>query len=167
MADLAAALHLSKTTLYRHFDTKQALFVECIQRLRDRIYGGRDGEGQEEGIVRAVLNSRIVLENFETYSAMDALLHSVASQGNTPLARMAREKMHQIAADSVPLLQRAVAAKMVKPLDTEAVSYILFGAIMWIGHRMQRDPDFSVDDALSVYWEVMARGILQDGALPK
>ena len=162
MADLAADLHLSKATLYQHFDGKQGLFVECIERMRHRIFPPRLRE-QESKLRgpgrRGYLRARAVLQNFEAYRAMVSLLHSVVSQSDRALSEKAAHELHKIATDSVPALEQAIASGVVRKLDAEAVSYMLFGALMWLGDRVQRDANFDIDAALSVYWDVMGRGI--------
>jgi len=164
MADLAAAVRMSKTTLYQHFDGKQALFVECITRLRQRIFpptpGARPNDASELQ-QRAYERTRELLGDFEPFDAMQTLLHSALAQGDPTLASVARRELHAIAADSVPALREAMDAGLVRRLDPEAVSYMLFGAVMWIGKRMQADPELGLDSALAVYWDVMSRGILE------
>lgn len=69
IGEISGALRMSKKTVYRHFDSKEALVTACVNRITSAIYPQMETILEGEGPARAKL-----LEAFETLSRIPALV---------------------------------------------------------------------------------------------
>ena len=136
LSDVGRELGLSKAALYRSFDSKEALFVECIDRIRFLVVprGARDaGKREPDPQRRAFGRTSAVLANFDSFRMLTQLLSSVAHGRDRELARKARAAFHRMVTDVLPELQQAVRAGWYRPGDLELHAYMLWGALMAAG----------------------------------
>jgi AcrR family transcriptional regulator len=162
LTDLARELGIGKATLYRHFPNKEALFVDCVERVRftlipreARETNDRQGSFDDQGRNRAAA----VLANFGAFRTLSNLLGSVAQGRDAKLAAKARAELHRMVTNAVPLLQRMISAKLVRDVDPDLLAYMLWFALMGAGERMTLDPKLSRAEVLEAYLELVAHGI--------
>jgi len=140
LADIGRELGLSKAALYRSFESKEALFVECIDRIRLRVVprAVRDAGMREPDLAhRARLRTTAVLQNFDSYRMLTQLLIAVANGRDRELARKARAAFHRMVTDVVPELRQAVHDGVYRDADLELHAYMLWGALMGAGDFMR------------------------------
>jgi AcrR family transcriptional regulator len=161
LADVARELGLSKAALYVWFESKETLFVECIDHIRLLVIPEalREASKREPDPMRRAHNRASgVLKHFASYRMLTHLLVSVANGRDEQLADKARVAFHRMVTDVVPELRQAVADGMYRDADLELDAYMLWGALMGAGDFMtmvRRDPITSVSRA---YVDTMANG---------
>jgi AcrR family transcriptional regulator len=161
LADLARELGIGKATLYRHFPNKEALFVDCVERVRFTLI---PKEARETNERRTSLDDQVqhraaaVLANFTAFRTLSNLLSSVAEGRDAKLAAKARAELHGMVTNAVPLIERMIRAKLVRSVDPELLAYMLWFALMGAGERMLREPKLSQADVLETYLGFIAHG---------
>jgi AcrR family transcriptional regulator len=152
--DMVRSLGISKATIYRHFASKQALFVAAVERVRFtlvphavRTAGGRTLEPREQGRRRAAA----VLGKFSVYRSLHQLLGALAHGSDPRLARQARHQLHAMITNAEPFLKKLIDERRVRNQDPELLAYMLWGALMGAGECMQRESRFDRAEVLEAY----------------
>ena len=123
LADVAAAAGVTKPILYRHFDSKQALYLALLERHRDDL-GSFAGAAPEGGSpverMRAVLEVWFAYVETHSYAwkmlfrdtgggpAIEAFRHDVHARARAVLVEMLRE----FAGDRIPEREREPIAEL-------------------------------------------------------
>jgi AcrR family transcriptional regulator/predicted DNA-binding transcriptional regulator AlpA len=160
--DVARSVGVSKAKLYEVFQSKAALFVECLDRLRHVVWSVEQRSGlsspdlsfDEEGRVRA----GAVLSRFAPYRMMTNLLTQAAFGDDADLARRARAALHGLVLGAKPMFDRAIAAGDCRPFDTELAAYMTWGALIAVGDRLALDDEYTVERALDAYLDFVTYG---------
>lgn len=159
--ELARELRIGKATVYRNFRSKQALFIDCVERVaftllpKDvREQTERQYTVRQEGVLRA----RAVLQHFDAYRTIKHLLGSVAHGDEPELREKARKQYHQMVIEGVPLIRRAISERKT-PLHPELLAYVLWGAVMGAGEWIALRGEFSLDRVLDEYVEFVSFGL--------
>jgi len=161
LSEVARDVGVGKATLYRHFPSKLALFVDCVERVRFTLIPKDVRElndrasPDEQGRNRAAA----VLANFSAFRTLSNLLGSVAHGRDPELAAKARKELHDMVTNAVPLLVRLIDAGAVRPVDPELLAYMLWFSLMGAGERMTLDDELSLPDVLEAYLEFVSYGI--------
>lgn len=158
---IARAAGVSKATLYEHFAGKRELFIECIDRLRFTLVPAEARAAFTEAIPlldEARARAGAVLTHFDAYRTMTNLL-GVAARGREPaVASRAREALHRMITNAEPALRRAIDAGALRPMDSELLAYMLWGALFALGDRLALDDRYTADEVLATYLEFLRRG---------
>ncbi len=166
--ELAHELGIGKATLYRHFRSKQALFMDAVEQVAFTLLPKDVREKTEaryttrqEGFLRA----RAVLQNFDAYRTIRHLLGSVAYGDDPELAEKARKQYHQMVTEGMPLIRRSISGRKT-PLHPELLAYILWGALIGAGEWLTLRGEFSLDRVLQEYVELVSFGLRASMAGP-
>jgi len=159
--DIARAAGIGKARFYEHFTSKADLFVECLDRLRHVVFSSEQRSGlgaglsfEDEGRLRAAA----VLYRFAPYRMMTNLLAQAAYGPDQNLARRARAALHRMVTDAEPMFKRAIAAKALRNVDSELLSYMTWGALIAVGDRLALDDRYTQSDALEAYLDFATHG---------
>jgi AcrR family transcriptional regulator len=159
--DVARAVGISKARLYGLFASKAALFVACLDRLRNVVISPEQRalvtpalSFEDEGRARAMA----VLSKFVPYRMMTNLLTQAALGRDASLAKSARAALHDMVLGAKPMFDRAVDRGTCRPIDTELVSYMTWGALMAVGDRLAVDDRYTVEDGLAAYLDFVTHG---------
>jgi AcrR family transcriptional regulator len=129
MDDVAAAAGITRLIVYRHFDSKEALYVAVLRHVRDRLAEeGAVGMGQgESGAVRALLTV-----GREDAAGVTLLLRHAAREPR--FAPYADEFREQVIAYSEELMKRAHAPRRVRSrwAAETLVSFVFDTLLHWL-----------------------------------
>ena len=162
LLDVARALGIGKATIYRYFDGKQALFVDCVEHVRLVLIpkAARDAtDRQQNAFVQARQRASGVLRHFTAYRTLTQLLGSLAQGRDPRLARKARVELHDMISNAEPLLRKLIDAKQIRGQDSELLSYMLWGALMGAGERMSQDDRYTLPKVLDAFMDFVAFGV--------
>jgi AcrR family transcriptional regulator/predicted DNA-binding transcriptional regulator AlpA len=160
--DLARELGIGKASLYRRFSNKQALFIDCVERVPFTLLPEEVREKTERRYTvehEGVLRARAVLQHFDAYRTIIHLLGSVAHGDHPELAEKARKQFHQMVTEGVPLIRRAIRQRKIRPLHPELLAYILWGAVNGAGEWMSLRGEFTLDRVLDEYVDFVSFGL--------
>ncbi len=162
LSELARELGIGKASFYRRFTNKQALFIDCMERVpftllpkEVREKTGRRYTVEQEGVLRA----RAVLQHYDAYRTITHLLGSVAHGHHPELAAKARKQFHQMVTEGVPLIRRAIRQRKMRPLHPELLAYILWGAVNGAGEWMTLRGEFTLERLLEQYVDFVSFGL--------
>jgi AcrR family transcriptional regulator len=153
LSDVAAELGIGKATIYRHFESKQDLFVSCVEQMRFLLVSPevREAAGAagfaEQGRGRAMA----VLHHFPAYQTFTHLLAALSHGTDAALAARARAELHAMITNAEPYLKKLVAAKRIRPCNTELLAYMTWGALIGAGERLTMDDKYRSEDVLEAY----------------
>ena len=162
LSDVARELGLSKAALYQSFESKEALFVECIDHIRLLVVPQElraAGKRERDPTLRAHLRAHTVLARLESFRMLTHLLTSVAHGRDRALARRAQAAFHRMVTDVLPELQEGARAGLLHDGNLELTAYVLWGALMGAGDYMCYAGDVSAKAVADAYLELMTRGI--------
>ena len=161
LVDVARELGSSKAALYQSFDSKEALFVECIDHIRLLVVpkaARAAGKREADPLRRAYLRASTVLEQFDSYRMLTHLLVGVANGRDRALARRAQEAFHRMVTDVVPELRAAVREGLLRDVNVELLAYVLWGALMGAGDFMRYAGDAPVKTVANAYLDLLLWG---------
>jgi AcrR family transcriptional regulator len=161
LTDVARELGLSKAALYQSFESKEALFVECIDHIRLLVvpkHARAAGKGEADPMRRAYLRASTVLAQLDSYRMLTHLLIGVANGRDRALARRAQEAFHRMVTDVVPELRDAIRAGWLRDVNIELLAYVLWGALMGAGDFMRYAGDVPVKKVASEYLDLALWG---------
>lgn len=132
MDDVSAAAGVTKLIVYRHFDSKEALYRAVLvgvgERLRDEFVAGLEApEGERRGFVtRALLNA--ARENPDGFRLL--VVHAAREPAFADIHRFFTEKTHAVADSMIaPMLPDPTVKAWAAPVITD---YLFDGVLRWI-----------------------------------
>jgi AcrR family transcriptional regulator len=134
MDDVARQAGVGVGTVYRHFETKEALLVELL-REKFRLFAARAREAlEQDGEPFAVLED-LLRRNADTAASDAAVQHALAGAGDDMWMQAAAEQEALIAVTS-ELVARARSAGVVRPdLEANDIAMLMCGVCSTMGHR--------------------------------
>jgi AcrR family transcriptional regulator len=169
LSDVARELGIGKATIYRYFPNKQALFVDCVEKVRFTLIPkeARDMNDSRENFAEQGRHRALgVLANFAAFRTLSNLLGSVAHGRDLELARRARAELHSMVTNAEPLLRRMIEAKQIRPVDPELLAYMLWFSLMGAGERLLLDGKLTQSEVLEAYLEFVLQGMGGPSAQP-
>lgn len=162
MEDVAIQCRISKATLYQHFESKEDLFIDCIEGVRFTVVPKetRRKGGRFDALEETTERVRLVLENFSIFRSLTSLLSNLIYSDNPRLSESARREYRWMIADMQTALQSAIDKKVFRDMDTEMLGYMSWGALMGAGDRMSQDEKYGVEDTVRILFEIFLEGIL-------
>jgi AcrR family transcriptional regulator len=134
MDDVARQAGVGVGTVYRHFETKEALLVELL-REKFRLFAARTREAlEQDGEPFAVLED-LLRRNADTAASDAAVQHALAGAGDSIWMQAADEQEALIAVTS-ELIARARSAGTVRPdLEANDIAMLMCGVCSTMGDR--------------------------------
>ena len=90
---------------------------------------------------------------------MTNLLTTAALSPERALSERAKQAFHLLVTDVEPSLRRAIADSALRPVDSELLAYILWGALIGAGDRLALDDRYALDDVVRVFVELVFQGL--------
>jgi AcrR family transcriptional regulator len=134
MDDVARQAGVGVGTVYRHFETKEALLVELL-REKFRLFAARTREAlEQDGEPFAVLED-LLRRNANTAASDAAVQHALAGAGDNIWMQAAAEQEALVAVTS-ELVARARSAGTVRPdLEADDIAMLMCGVCSTMGDR--------------------------------
>jgi AcrR family transcriptional regulator len=162
MSHVARAVGIGKATLYLHFGSKADLFMNCLDRLAEAaesldihslLLDTASQRSTDE------LRAAAFVARFDSYRMMVSALASAAYGKDEAIAARARSAFRRIALSVEPWVRQSIEEGRIRPMDTELLAYMIWGALMAVGARMAlADGRYTLDEALGIYFDFMING---------
>jgi AcrR family transcriptional regulator len=163
MAEVAREAGCSRATLYTHFPSKRALYAGLLDRDTAEFLREIERAAASPGSARRKLRD-VVSATVRSYAGSPVLRGAVAGDEEMALERVARSAVESYETQVIALLRRlleeGVAAGDFRPLDAEAVAYLMvqLGRVL-VTREVAGRADFAFERILSVMDDLVAHGI--------
>lgn len=147
ISDITQALNMGSGTFYRYFNSKEELFLNCLERL-PKVLVPREAwtevEKESDFIIRLKKRAYALLNAFPSYIGI--LNYAKLALGGTDktLAAKAAECLQSLVRPLEEDLQNAIAAGKVRKVDAKMCAYLLLGINETFGYLLLMDPQRSV-----------------------
>lgn len=179
MERVAEEACVSKQTLYNQFADKEELFGAVLEAYDSRA-------GHDEALVAALLDAgtgdpvaalqRAAVALFDRaadaeYVALHRIMVEIAAELPEVMTRMRQRVFLQSVAAVRAALERGAAAGALRPVDAEAVAYVLFGVAAAFGLFRPRSPDaltgqLTPERMAAALADLLAQGLLARRSAP-
>jgi hypothetical protein len=105
--------------------------------------------------------ARRVLHHFAAYRTIAHLLGPLAHGSDPRLARKARSELHGMITNAEPFLAKLIADKQIRPLDSEHLANMLWGALIGAGERLTLNQCYTLDQVFDAYSDFVQFGMLR------
>lgn len=160
MADVAAHLNVTKPTLYHYFRGKEEILLECYRlgdemiaaELRRIAASGETGRGKVMAFVRAY--TEIMTVDFGML-LVRAELGDLSAESHRQIAARKRRIDHQLRG----FVMEGMADGSVAATDPKIATYMLAGALNWIGHWYRPDGGLGPEEIAARAIELFELGL--------
>ena len=164
--EIAAELHISKTTFYRHFKTKEDLLTEVIRAYYRKIRDGisdimaQETGGYQEELKKSMFFIGDMLERMDARARQD--IRSSAPGTWQTLLELQSRMVHSVLEK---VLRKGIELGVVRPdLDTKLVADVLVVTIEnTLNGETLRTMAVSLQSAFKVLVDVFLKGVLIEG----
>ena len=171
LKEIADSVGILPGSLYHHFDSKEAIFVELIERYRVEV----DAIAEQAQAELASGDGRSARESIETFGVALArcavrnraallltMLEPPSSAGDQ-LVQMARPMPPTVETAMVEIVQRGVKeGELRSDMDTEMLADRLCQAMLHGSIVLMRDDDLAIDEAAGLRCRIMLDGLAVD-----
>ena len=160
LAEVAAALNITKPALYNYFRSKEEILFECCRLGREMYEAGiaditaRDGTGLEK--LRALIRSyaKVITQDFgQCLVRFDD--RELSAEGRADIRRAKR----RIDAAFREQIACGIADGSIRPCDPKVASFVITGALNGIGTWYSPDGPLSVDEIADAFVERLVDGL--------
>ena len=148
MRDLAQQSGLAKATLYHHFEDKREIFLQVIQRdlyfVHDHLVAAAATPGDVATRLRCVATTFFMMAKERGLLLLSTLRQAAGMEEQFgTLMRACRDELHS---PIVQLLDEAVTAGTIRPIDTELATLSFFGILQVFTSRHLLMNDMELDE---------------------
>ncbi len=154
ISDITKELNIGSGTFYRYFDSKEELFLGCLERLPVVLVptdAWHEVEKEIDFILRLKKRGYAMLNAFPSYIGILNYAKQALGGGDSNLAGKAAECIKKLIAPLKKDIETAIAQGRVrKDVDVEMCAYLLLGINETFGYRTLIEPDYSVEYGFGV-----------------
>lgn len=163
ISDIADALNMGKGTFYLYFKKKEELFLMCIERFSEVFLPKETWDEirkERDYYKRASIRMYYMLNSFPDFMGIVSIV-KLAIRGTDPeLARRAMECFQVIIRPVVREMERAIRKNLVRDLDSEFISFLMFGIGEAAGYWRMIRPDYPITEATEKIMDFIKRGLV-------
>lgn len=162
--DIAAALGVTKPTLYYYVDSKEQLLFECFLAGLEGIREGFRGVGKSGLSARERLNA--VVRQYARAVASEfgwCMVGAEEQDLGLELSRRIKALKSEIDHGIRRLLQEGIEDGSIGPCDPKMTAFAMAGALNWIAHWYRENQPLSAAGLADAFVTVFERGLLPRG----
>lgn len=149
IGDITDALNIGSGTFYKYFQSKEELFLGCLQRLPVALVppdAWEEVEAEKDFILRLKKRGYAMLNAFPVYIGILNYAKQSLNGGDQVLAAKAAECINVLITPLKKDLEIAIKEGRVRPeIDTELCAHLLLGINETFGYRRLIDPEYSIE----------------------
>ncbi|MGB9498799.1 MAG: TetR family transcriptional regulator [Dissulfuribacterales bacterium] len=163
ITDLTDALQLGKGTFYLYFKSKEELFLECIGRFPRIILSPHNWEEirkERNYFRRTHKRLQFMLKAFPTFMGIISIA-KLALRGDAPsMAKKATECFQTINHPLSKEMKRAIQDGLIREVDHEFISFVLFGMGEAAGYWRMMTPNYSPEKCINELMDFISHGLI-------
>jgi AcrR family transcriptional regulator len=162
--DVAAALGVTKPTIYYYVQNKEQLLFECFQAGLEGIRAGlREVEGSP---LPARERLEVVVRHYAAAVASDfgwCMTRAEDQDLGPELGRHIKKLKSEIDRGIRRLIEAGIADGSIAPCDPKMSAFAMAGALNWIAHWYREDQPLTPAEIAAAFLAVFERGLLPRG----
>jgi AcrR family transcriptional regulator/predicted DNA-binding transcriptional regulator AlpA len=162
---IADSLHMAKGTVYLYFETKEELFMECIERLTVVAVPEEAWEEirKEQNALRRLKKRGFAFHKaFPNYKGILTMTKTVLGGDNRKLDEKAKKTLslmtHPIAKD----LSRGMSDGLFRKTDDELAAHFILALGEALGCRLMMDSRYTIEEGMKIMFDFITHGIIKD-----
>jgi AcrR family transcriptional regulator len=159
--DIAAALGVSKPTVYYYVESKEQLLFECFQAGLELIREGLRSVEQSPSSARERLNE--VVRHYARAVASEfgwCMVRAEDQDLGPELSRHIKSMKAEIDRGIRRLLEQGIAEGSIEPCDTKMTAFAMAGALNWIAHWYRENQPMTAAQLADRFVSVFETGLL-------
>lgn len=166
MQQVAAALHISKKTIYAIYPSKEALLLDMVDTLFSEIHRAKQAQIMAEGPIEQRIGVVIVTLP-EPYRALDFRMLDTLDEKYPAVSRRVRQHLETNWEPTIRLLREGMAAGRIRPVPIPVLQRMVTASIESFLSDARKGDGPSYLDTLDAMIDIIMNGIrVRDGALP-
>ena len=156
MQEVAAALHISKKTIYTVYPSKEELLLDMVDDLFHRIHREKRERMDAPGPIEERIQSAMVALP-EQYRTLDLRLLGTLDEKYPAVARRVREHLENHWEPTITLLEEGMASGRIRPVSIPILRQMVTASIE--GFLVNGENGSSYADTLAAMMDIIMNGI--------
>lgn len=165
--DIAETLHMAKSTVYLYFESKDDLFMECIERLTVVAVPEEawDEIRKERNILEKIKKRTLAFhKSFPSYKGILAMAKNALGGDNEKLMEKAKNTLTLMTRPIVSDLRKGMAEGVFREIDEELVAHAMLAMGEGLGCRQMMDSRYTIEQVVKNTLDLLINGLLKRGA---
>jgi AcrR family transcriptional regulator len=164
---IADSLNIAKGTVYLYFETKEHLFMECIERLTlvavpeeawDEI------RREKNALDRLKKRGLAFHRSFPSYKGILTMTKAVLGGENQQLAEKAKNTLSHMTRPIAKDIRRGIVDGIFRPVDEEVMAHLILAMGEGLGCRLMMDSSYTIEQGVEIMFDVVSHGLLKNGS---
>jgi len=167
ISDITRAVGLGHSTFYLYFPSKKALFVECVDQVFQTMFSGvwEEIKHEKDPFKRMRMRAEVVLKSHPQFIDILQVLHGTVE--DDPRLESKRREIYASVAKTVQRdIIKAMEEGLIKPVNTEIISYMMVGWLETAPLLMGPDKGYTSDDMLDTLETMMSYSVKRSDTEP-
>lgn len=163
ITDITEALNLGKGTFYLYFKSKDELILQCIKRVPEIILPSNRWEEirQEKNYFKRIRKRlQFMNESFPGFAGIISIAKVALRGDDSDLAKKATECFLTIDQALIKDLDRAINVQVVREIDKDLISFVMFGIGETIGYWLKMNPGYNIDKCIDKVMDFISYGLM-------
>jgi AcrR family transcriptional regulator len=163
---IADSLHMAKSTVYLYFESKEDLFMECIERLTVVVVPEEpwDEIRKEQNALKKIKKRGIAFHKaFPSYKGILTMTKAALGGDNTKLAEKAKNTLSLMTRPVAEDLRKGMAGGIFRRIDEEIVAHAILAMGEGLGCRLMMDSRYTIEKATEIMYDILTNGITKHG----
>ena len=159
---IADSLHMAKSTVYLYFESKEDLFMECIERLTFVVVPEEawdDIRKEQNALKRLKKRGIAFLKAFPSYRGILNMTKAALGGDNTKLAERAKNTLSLMTRPTAKDIRKGEADGIFLEIDEELLAHAILGMGEAIGSRLMMDSRYTIEKANEIMFDILTHGI--------
>ena len=165
ISDIADALHMGKSTFYVYFNSKEDIFMACIDKLSLWAVPEEEWNSiikEKDFFKKQIKRVTAFLRAFNKYSGMLNIVRQYSRSNNKKVAKQAQNAIHILTRALEKDILRAQKQGSIRKINADIMSHLILNMAEGLGYRLLMDSQYSIDDAVSVLGAFLKNGLAPD-----
>jgi AcrR family transcriptional regulator/predicted DNA-binding transcriptional regulator AlpA len=162
---IADSLHMAKGTVYLYFETKEELFMECIERLTVVAVPEEAWEEirKEQNALRRLKKRGFAFHKaFPNYKGILTMTKTVLGGYNRKLDEKAKKTLSLMTRPIAKDLRRGTSDRLFRKIDDELTAHFILALGEALGCRLMMDSRYTIEEGMKIMFDFITHGIMKD-----